>query len=259
MVGASGTPRAGFASALLGAAPRPTATSGGCASARWPRWTAGRRRRRRPAARAACRTACRSGSRWPARWSPSRGCCCSTSRPAACPRTRWHELGQLIRELRGRRRSLLVEHHMDLVMSVCDGSSCSTSASVIADRHAGRGPGRPEGRRGLPGRRGRREPTRPSADAECRRLRARVEDVVTAYGAVRGAGRRSSSTGRRRRRITAVLGANGAGKTTLLRTVTGWSGRARAASLSTAATSRARPVEDDRAARASRTCPRAAA
>jgi branched-chain amino acid transport system ATP-binding protein len=31
-----------------------------------------------------------------------------------------HELGQRIRSLRGEMAVLLVEHHMDLVMSVCD-------------------------------------------------------------------------------------------------------------------------------------------
>ncbi|MCW2535293.1 MAG: High-affinity branched-chain amino acid transport protein superfamily, ATP-binding [Modestobacter sp.] len=43
-----------------------------------------------------------------------------------------HELGDLIRTLSGRMSVLLVEHHMDLVMSVCDRITVLDSGKVIA-------------------------------------------------------------------------------------------------------------------------------
>ena len=43
-----------------------------------------------------------------------------------------HELGELIRVLSGRMSVLLVEHHMDLVMSVCDRVTVLDSGRVIA-------------------------------------------------------------------------------------------------------------------------------
>ena len=42
------------------------------------------------------------------------------SPPAAWPRTSWTELGGLIRELAAETSLVIVEHHMDLMMSVCD-------------------------------------------------------------------------------------------------------------------------------------------
>ena len=69
---------------------------------------------------AASRSRCRSASRWPARWSPSRSCCCSTSPPAGSPPTELSELAELIRRSARTIAVMLVEHHMDLVMSVCD-------------------------------------------------------------------------------------------------------------------------------------------
>ena len=45
---------------------------------------------------------------------------CSTSPPAAWPRTSSAELGELIRALAAQASLVIVEHHMDLMMSVCD-------------------------------------------------------------------------------------------------------------------------------------------
>ena len=70
---------------------------------------------------ATCPTPSGRGSRSPVRWSRSRACCCSTSRPAASarrtsrPSATWSggppPTGCAV---------LLVEHHVDFVMSVCD-------------------------------------------------------------------------------------------------------------------------------------------
>jgi branched-chain amino acid transport system ATP-binding protein len=43
-----------------------------------------------------------------------------------------HELGDLIRRLAGRVSVLLVEHHMDLVMRVCDRITVLDSGRLIA-------------------------------------------------------------------------------------------------------------------------------
>jgi branched-chain amino acid transport system ATP-binding protein len=43
-----------------------------------------------------------------------------------------HELGELIRTLSGRMSVLLVEHHMDLVMRVCDRITVLDSGKQIA-------------------------------------------------------------------------------------------------------------------------------
>ena len=67
----------------------PTATSAGCASARWRRWTGSGVREWPSGCPARCPTRCRSGSRSPARWSASPSCCCSTSRPADSTRASW--------------------------------------------------------------------------------------------------------------------------------------------------------------------------
>jgi branched-chain amino acid transport system ATP-binding protein len=43
------------------------------------------------------------------------------------------ELGELIRSLTGRMSVVLVEHHMDLVMSVCDRITVLDFGKVVAD------------------------------------------------------------------------------------------------------------------------------
>ena len=80
-----------------------------------------------------CRTRSRSGSPWPAPWSPSRACCSSTSPRAACSDAELASLGELLHELAKRMAIVLVEHHMDLVMSVCDRVVVLDAGRVIAE------------------------------------------------------------------------------------------------------------------------------
>ena len=124
---------------------------------------------------------------------------------------------------------VLVEHHMDLVMSVCDRVVVLDFGRLIAE-------GTPAEVQADPARRS--TPT-----SGWRPPMLEVEDLVTAYGPVaRSTGSRSRSP---RAPITAVLGANGAGKTSLLRTLSGLV-RARAGRIRF-------DGRDDRAASPSRT------
>ena len=112
---------------------------------------------------------------------------------------------------------VLVEHHMDLVMSVCDRLVVLDFGQVIAE-------GTPDVVRAEPdvttaylgeeasGHRWRRRRPGP---APC----LRSSDLSVSYGAVEAL--RSVTFSGRAGAITAVLGANGAGKTTLLRTISG--------------------------------------
>ena len=105
---------------------------------------------------------------------------------------------------------MLVEHHMDLVMAVCDASSVLDFGRVIAGGTPDRGAAT----------------TRAVLDAYLGEAVPQVD-----ADASRGPGCRVVRPGARARRrrastapagqITAVLGANGAGKTTLLRTISG--------------------------------------
>ena len=81
MVGADRQARAGFLSALLGL-PRRRGRSAGCASGPGRCSPSSASRRTPTGTRPACPTRSARGSRWPGPWSPSRDCCCSTSRPA---------------------------------------------------------------------------------------------------------------------------------------------------------------------------------
>ena len=60
------------------------------------------------------------------------------------------ELGERSARLRETTAVVLVEHHMDLVMAVCDRVVVLDFGRCIADGHAGRGPGRPARARRLP-------------------------------------------------------------------------------------------------------------
>ena len=96
-------------------------------------------------------------------------CCSSTSRRRARTRPRPRSFGELLRDLASEGRGILmVEHDMDLVMSVCDVIHVLDFGSVIASGAPGRGPQRPSGAEGLPRLRrrvgrGRRDPDRPPA------------------------------------------------------------------------------------------------
>ena len=107
---------------------------------------------------------------------------------------------------------MLVEHHMDLVMSVCDDIVVLDFGQVIATGSPDRGAAT----------------TRPcwpptSATRVDAGRRPDVLEVRELSSVVRP-GARPATTSRftaPRGEVTAVLGANGAGKTTLLRTITG--------------------------------------
>ena len=70
---------------------------------------------------------------------------------------------------------MLVEHHMDLVMKVCDEITVLDFGRVIAQRHTGRGARRPGGAGGVP-RRERRG---------CLGVVLDLRELSTSYGPVR--------------------------------------------------------------------------
>ena len=141
------------------------------------------------------------------------------------------ELGGLIRDLAAEGSLVVVEHHMDLMMSVCDSIVVLDFGRVIATGTPATGSGQSGGDRGLP-----RHPRRSGADgrgpraAGCPPMSSAaaqqdgspalaVEGLVAGYGGVIALDGVSISAGTAA--ITAVLGANGAGKTTLLRAISG--------------------------------------
>ena len=90
-----------------------------------------------------CPTGSRSGRRWPAPSSPNHRSSCWTSRPAGSPRRDGRARAADPRAPAQRMGVLLVEHHMDLVMSMCDRMVVLNFGRVIAARDPRRGPGEP--------------------------------------------------------------------------------------------------------------------
>ncbi len=125
------------------------------------------------------------------------------------------ELATMIRGLSPRMGVLLVEHHMDLVMSVCDRLVVLNFGQVIAD-------GTPESVRSNPevataylGDEVHESSARLRSARQCLRSRTcrSPTERCNALSSVTLSARPGA--------ITAILGANGAGKTTLLRTISG--------------------------------------
>ena len=131
------------------AAAGPTATSGCCATGRGRRSTGSAPPTRPTRCPDSSPTACASGSPWPGRWWPSPP---APARRAASGLTEEElaELGELIRDCRRRMPLMVVEHHMDLMMSVCDSHRRARLRQGHRLRVAARGSGRPGGDRRLP-------------------------------------------------------------------------------------------------------------
>ena len=144
MVGAERHARAGLGSGAARAARAGPATSARLRERALARARRARRRRTSPAALPASLpygdpeargAGARAGRR-------AASCCCSTSRPAGSASDDMAELGRADARAAGRRSSvLLVEHHMDLVMSVCDRVVVLDFGRRDRRRRAGRGPG----------------------------------------------------------------------------------------------------------------------
>ena len=206
MVGAERHARAGLASALLGLPRSDRAERRLRDAARWPRSTTSAS----PTPPTGCPGSLPYGVQ--KRVALARAL---VARPAAAAARRAGGRARRGRHGRARRADprahgdatsvLLVEHHMDLVMAVCD-------RVVVLDF----------GRRLAEG-----EPAEVQADPRVLDAYLGVEvDAaqveVLRDGLRRGASRSTTSRSRSRpASITAVLGANGAGKTTLLRTISG--------------------------------------
>ena len=124
------------------------------------------------------------------------------------------ELGKFIVGLRSKMGVLLVEHHMDLVMSICDRLVVLNFGRVIAAGTPCRGPGEPRGDHRV-SRTGRLD-RRPEGD-QCRSLTSKTSRCPTGPSQALTDVSFSAAEGE----VTAVLGANGAGKTTLLRAISG--------------------------------------
>ncbi len=133
--------------------------------------------------------------------------------------------GELLAELATEGRAIvMVEHDMDLVMSVCDDLHVLDFGAVIASGPPGGDPGRPQGAEGLPrllGRAGRRP--RPCTGARGGRPMSvpilEVVDLHAAYGRIevlRGVDLRVPKGA-----VVALLGPNGGGKSTLVKVISG--------------------------------------
>ena len=122
-------------------------------------------------------------------------------------------LGRCVRGLTERMSVLLVEHHMDLVMSVCDRLVVLNFGQVIAEGTPAVIRSDPDVATAYLG-----DPV-DGAPPDRGPTMLEVRDLSVSFGAVQAL--RSVSFEAEAGAVTAVLGANGAGKTTLLRTISG--------------------------------------
>ena len=165
------------------------------------------------------------------------------------PENELPELGELIKKMAAGAGVVVIEHRMDLVMSVCDMIFVLDFGKLIAAGHAAEVQADPAVTAAYLG-----DPRAPAMPDSAAALA--IEGIVAGYGGVPVLN--SVSVAARPGTITAVLGANGAGKTTLLRTISGLVRPRQGRILWTAPTWPAgRPRTSP--ARGSRTCPRARA
>ncbi len=142
------------------------------------------------------------------------------------------ELGALIRDLAAEGSLVVVEHHMDLMMSVCDSIVVLDFGKVIATGSPREVQANPAVTAAYLGTAEASEAG--ASDGPARPVSAEATAASAADGRLGRAGGRGAGRGVRRGHragrghgaadaagITAVLGANGAGKTTLLRAISG--------------------------------------
>ena len=158
---------------LLGAGPaRRAATSTGCSSGSASRRTPTSGPTRSRPASPGC-------SSWPAAWPATRSCCCSTSRRRARTRPRPRRSASCSATSRPRAAAILmVEHDMDLVMSVCDEIHVLDFGEVIATGTPAEVRSDPRGAAGLPRLLRRRRTTRPAPTCSPSRPTATIPAVT---------------------------------------------------------------------------------
>ena len=142
----------------------------------------------------ACSGCCRW--RWPT--APAPGCCCWTSPRRASAAATCRQLAEVLVDLRKRDVALVViEHHMDLIMSIADRIVMIDQGVMLADRHAGGDPARSEGAGSLSGAR------RMTGVLQCEDLSVRYAGNVALSGV---------SLNVPAGKMVGLVGANGAGK-----------------------------------------------
>jgi len=125
--------------------------------------------------------------------------------------------------------TLLIEHHMQLVMNICPHIVVLDFGEVICPREPGRNPGQPQRHRGLPGQTGRRRggglmtaavtPAPAATKSVNGQSILTVSNLEVSYGAIQAV--KGISFDVKEGEIVTLIGANGAGKSTTLRTISG--------------------------------------